>query len=555
MEGGATLDSSSDDRQVHGAAPTADLAFTAQGLLHHAHLEKGVVIHSDETSAAGEPNGELMKVSRDWRSPVADLDFREASKGQVELASVTGTGGVLITGQTQRGSGPVTPSRMAADQVTAAFGDGQVLSTAVGTGHASLVQTTSSGAKQTTSGDRIEASFAPPSARVSKNGTQGRAGSAPTAGSPAAAQIQSATVDGNVVLVQEPVIKPGAEPPATLRATAGRAAYEGSGEWLHLTVNPRVEDGGLQLTADRLDVSQGSGDAFAHGNVKATWFGRPAGKSGPQSMRVSGQGISTFGGQGPAHVIAAEAQLHQATGEATFRGQARLWQQANSITAPVIVLDRTRQTLVAKSTNAAEPVRVVMLSAGGTGVGKSGQSGSPTLSAENAERMGHGASVGNAAIAGKGTTMGAGTSVIRVRGGDLKYSEAERKAVMHGGGAGSVVAETGSATSTSDELELMLLPPGNHAGKDGGPAQVDSMTKSGHVVVSSQGRRGTGDRLVYSNETDEYVLTGSASNPPRMTDPARGTVAGVSLIFNSSDDSVSIEGGGRKTLTETIAPK
>ena len=151
--------------------------------------------------------------------------------------------------------------------------------------------------------------------------------------------------------------------------------------------------------------------------------------------------------------------------------------------------------------------------------------------------------------------MGAGPSVIRVRGGDLKYSEAERKAVMHGGGAGSVVAETGSATSTSDELELMLLPPGNHAGKDGEPAQVDSMTASGHVVVSSQGRRGTGDRLVYSNETDEYVLTGSASNPPRMTDPARGTVAGVSLIFNSRDDSVSIEGGGRKTLTETIAPK
>jgi lipopolysaccharide export system protein LptA len=529
MEGGATLDSSSDDRQIHGAAPTADLAFTAQGRLRHAHLEKGVVIHSDETSAAGEPNGEPLKVSRDWRSPVADLDFREANKGQVELASVTGTGGVLITGQTQRGNGPVTPSRMAADQVTAAFGDGQVLTTAVGTGHASLQQTTSSGAKQTTSGDRIEASFAPPSARVSKNGTKGRAESAPAAGSPAAAQIQSAAVDGDVVLVQEPAIKPGTEPSATLRATAGRAVYEGSGEWLHLTVNPRVEDGGLQLTADRLDVSQGSGDAFAHGNVKATWAGRPAAKSGPQVARAgsgSGQEISALGGQGPAHVIAAEAQLHQATGEATFRGQARLWQQANSITAPVIVLDRTRQTLVARSAGAGDPVRVVMLSAGGMNAGKAGHSGSV-----------------------------AGPSVILVRGGDLKYSEAERKAVMHGGAAGSVVAETGSATSTSNELELVLLPPGNHAGKDGGPAQVDSMTASGQVVVSSQGRRGTGDRLVYSSEPDEYVLTGSASNPPRMTDPARGTVTGASLIFNSRDDSVSIEGEGRKTLTETIAPK
>jgi lipopolysaccharide export system protein LptA len=40
-----------------------------------------------------------------------------------------------------------------------------------------------------------------------------------------------------------------------------------------------------------------------------------------------------------------------------------------------------------------------------------------------------------------------------------------------------------------------------------------------------------------------------------MTDPARGNVTGASLIFNSRDDSVSIEGAGGKTLTETTAPK
>ena len=145
--------------------------------------------------------------------------------------------------------------------------------------------------------------------------------------------------------------------------------------------------------------------------------------------------------------------------------------------------------------------------------------------------------------------------MIRVRGGEMKYSEAERKAVMRGGAAGTVVADTGSATSSSSQLELLLLPPGNHAGKDGGAAQVDRLTASGHVIVSSQGRRGTGERLVYSSETDDYVLTGTAAEPPRMTDPARGTVTGDSLIFNSRDDSVSIEGGGHKTLTETIAPK
>jgi lipopolysaccharide export system protein LptA len=276
----------------------------------------------------------------------------------------------------------------------------------------------------------------------------------------------------------------------------------------------------------------------------------PAGGTGKkQPGGAALPGGSALGGEGPAHIVADEAQLHQSTGEATFRGQVRLWQQANSIAAPEIVLNRNRETLVARSPNATNPVRVVMLSAGGTDTLKAGQPGSTRLSAGGAGGMGSGATTTHEA------KPGAAPSVIRVRGGELKYSEGERKAVINGGAAGTVVAETGMATSISKELELVLLPPGNHAGKDGSAAQVDRMIASGDVAVSSQGRRGTGQRLVYSSETGEYVLTGTAATPPRMTDPARGSVTGASLIFNSRDDSVSIEGGTGKTLTETIAPK
>ena len=539
LEGGATLDSTSNGkdstsngRQVHGSAPTADLAFTMDGLLRHAHLERGVLIHSEQIGAA--TNGAAVKVNRDWRSAVADAEFRlsrQTGKGQVELASVTGTGGVVITSQTQRGSGPVMPSRLAADQVTATFDEGQVIRRAVGTGHASLEQTTSSGAKQSTSGDRIEAAFA--------TATAGAPGKAQAVTTPVPGeQIESATIEGKVVLVQQPAARPGAAS-QPLRATAGRAVYEGAGEWLHLLMNPRVESGGLQLTADKLDVSQETGDAFAHGNVKATWMGQRAEGAKPGAREI---GASALGGQGPAHLVAAEAQLHQATGEGTFRGQARLWQQTNSISAPLIVLNRVRQTLVARATSAKDPVRVVMLSAGRLNGGIAGESRSPTLPTKNVERMGHGAAA-------------ATPSVIRVRGGELKYSEAERKAWMHGNEAGRVIAETGSATVTSSDLEILLLPPGNHAGPDGNAAQVDRITASGRVTVSSQGRRGAGERLVYSSETDQYVLTGTPSNPPTLTDPAKGTVSGTSLIFNSRDDSVSIEGNGRKTWTETMAPK
>jgi lipopolysaccharide export system protein LptA len=107
----------------------------------------------------------------------------------------------------------------------------------------------------------------------------------------------------------------------------------------------------------------------------------------------------------------------------------------------------------------------------------------------------------------------------------------------------------------SNESELILLPPGNHAGKDGGQGQVDKMTARGHVVVTSGGRRGTGEQLVYTSETGEYVLTGTAATPPKMNDPVRGTVTGEALIFHSFDDSVSAEGGTGKTITNTTAPK
>jgi lipopolysaccharide export system protein LptA len=524
LEGGVKIDSvslnGSDNREVHGTSPAAELDFTAKGELHHAHMERGVEMHSEDLSEPEGGNGPL-RVSRTWRSPVADVDFRDNGKGQAEPATIHGTQGVVLTGESQHGKGAVVPSRLAADEVTGELGPGSVLTAMTGVGHASIEETTATGTRQTSTGDRIQAHFAP--AGETKGGAKGAQGGA--------AQVQSAVLDGHVVLTQTPAAKPGGQAEAPLRATAGRAVYEGTGEWLHLTLNPRVVNGSFELTADKVDVSHDSGDAFAHGNVKATYVETGTDQSVEQGKGSSGMG--SFGGKGPSHVVSAEAQLHQANGEATFRGHARLWQQANSVTAPVIVLNRIRQTMVARSTDAAEPVKVVLLSTGGQESGNA---------------------AGNEAGRDSSGKQSA-PSVIRVRGGDLKYSDAEHKAVMHSGALGSVEAETGTATSISNEVELLLLPADNHAGKDGGAARVDRMTARGDVKLNSEGRHGTGEQLVYTGETGEYVLTGTAATPPRMNDPSRGTVSGEALIFHSIDDSVSVEGGGRKTTTETTAPK
>jgi lipopolysaccharide export system protein LptA len=552
LEGGVKMDSTrqaedgAGERRSRATSPTADLEFTEKGELRHAHMERGVEMQSEALSEGS--NGPL-RVSRTWKSPLADVDFRDNGHGQAVPATIHGVQGVVVTGESQRGKAPPEPSRLAADDVTGQFGQDSALTAMTGTGSASVEETNAAGTRQTSTGDRLEAHFV-------QGGQAGGKGGA-LSGQGGTGQIQSAILDGHVVLTQEPAAKPGAaEVQAPLRAWAGRAVYDGAGEWLHLTVNPRVEDGGLQMTADKIDVSHESGDAFVHGNVKATWL--DAGKAGQQGNLADGRGDTgrggvALGGPGPAHVVAEEAQLRHVAGGgssvATFRGRARLWQQANSVAGPVIVLDREKQTLVATSTDLAEPVNAVLLSTGGLDMGSAGAK----LPEDNPKPPGDNQQAGDM---GKDSKAKSNTpSVIRVRGGDLKYSDAERKAVMRAGALGTVVAETPTATSVSKEVELFLLPAGNHAGKDGGQAQVDRMTARGQVVVTSEGRRGTGEQLVYTGETGEYVLTGTAATPPRMTDPARGNVTGEALIFHSRDDSVSIEGGGRRTTTETTAPK
>ena len=501
MEGGVTLDSLTPTRKAHGAAPVAEFTFTPRGDLQQAHLEQGVELQTVEESRTAGAHPETIHSQRLWRSPVADVEFRTSGRNQVEPASIHGTGGVVVTSQSRRGNSAPDALRLAADQVDGLFGPNAALQQLTSTGHAAMEQTLATGARQTATGDRLEAHFAA-AGRTASNG---------------GAQVQTAQFDGHVTLVQLPTAKPGAQPQPPLRAFAGRAVYAADGQWLHLMLNPRIDNGGLQLTAGRIDISQDSGDAFAHGNVKATWA-----QTGRSGTAIGGLSPSS---QEPAHVIAAEAQLHQTAGGsgsvATFRGHARLWQQANSVSAPTIVLEKDQETLDAHSTDRAEPVRVILL-------------------AESGKRDARPAA--------------GGPSVLRVHGGELHYSGAKHSALMLGGALGPVVAETGTAVSHSDQVELHLAAADRNT-RPTGQSQVERMIARGHVVLSSEGRRGAGEQLTYTGATGEYVLTGTEAAPPHIVDPVRGSVSGAILIFRSGDDSVSIEGNGRRTTTSTTAPR
>ncbi len=353
LEGGVVMDSVKGARTVHGTSPAAQLEFTQQGELRRVHLERGVTM---ESASTGEQmmNGRQVKVrmSRAWRSPVADVEFRDAGKGQVEPATIHGFGGVTIDSSTQRGDAAPLPSKLSADEVNGEFGAESALKSLTGVGHASMVQTSANGAWQSASGDRLEAQLVDDRERGTEGsrdrGNEGarEQGSKGTVG---AEDVQSAILDGHVVLLQRPAAKPGAQPQPEMRAISGHATYEGDGQWLHLTASPHVVDGGMELTAGKIDVTQTTGDVFAHGNVKATWTNTNG------TRNQASQGTVALGGQGPAHVIAEEAHLHQPTGEVEFDGRARLWQDANSVEGPVIVLDREKRTLVARSAARGEP--------------------------------------------------------------------------------------------------------------------------------------------------------------------------------------------------------
>jgi lipopolysaccharide export system protein LptA len=125
----------------------------------------------------------------------------------------------------------------------------------------------------------------------------------------------------------------------------------------------------------------------------------------------------------------------------------------------------------------------------------------------------------------------------------------------------------------SQQAEVKLLPAGTHSGRapsagaagaenvpgseNAGRANssIDRLTSRGHVVVDWPDRRGTGEKLVYLSEDQTFTLTGASDAPPRITDQARGTVTGSALIYHSRDGSVTVEGDGGKTETDTRSKK
>ena len=544
LQGGTKLEISQPTHQMQGSAPTAKLDFDRQGQLRHAHLERGVLFSSQQNVTTAK--GSQAVLHRSWKSETADIAFalsphpaakdaprdKQSTAGKIEPRTIHGNGGVRITSESTGSGASGGLSTLTADSVVAELASGSVLTSLAGTGHAVFEQRTADGSHQSSSSDQLDATFA------TKTATRTAAEKkSPDAESEIAAIVQV----GHIILIQEGPPRTGRPAQSPIRATAGRAEYQGQGQILHLSGTPRIQNGALEMTANRIDFTRTTGDAFAHGDVKASWsssVNQQTTLSGAVLPRVTLPGSTLLGGNaiggGPVHAISSDAELHQASEQVIFRSPAtspaRIWQAGNSVSAPIIILDRQKQILTAQAIDATNPVRTILVS-------------NPSPKADAAR-----------------SPAKEKLSVLRVRSGELEYSEGERLATFRSGSTGSVTVEStgsgGLATVVSNEALVRLLPAGTHQtpGSSSGTTSVDSILAQGHVSANWPGRKGTGEKLVYRGEDGSFTLTGTSATPPRITDQIRGSVTGNALIFHSRDDSVTVEGDGAKTVTETQSP-
>ncbi|MGI8770204.1 MAG: LptA/OstA family protein [Acidobacteriaceae bacterium] len=557
FEGGLFFAALEADHDIHGDANTGVLQMGAQGGLEHVQMRNAASVVDQEDSPPGNPHG---SVTRQVQATQIDIDLTTGDQGgrtggQAEAKSILAKGGATVTEHTIYAKAMPQNTAIKGDQLFATLKDGRSLDTLRGDGNTYLTNTNPNGVSQTSSGDTLEVKFAsegpakPLATRAERKkgaglATPGNAPGSAISGSAIPGLVESAVQRGHLQMVETQPPAAGEKEGSRATASADRATFHGPAQTVLLEGGtPRLSDQGSELTAETIEFNRGTGAVTAIGAVRASYNGGSGGLG-------TGVGGGAAGGptKEPAHAVAAKAVFDHGRDEVTFTGgteNARLWQGADSVSAPVLVLSRKQQTLTAHGDGSNAAVHAVFA---GT------------------------RAIGDGAARPATKTKTAGSAVVRVSSVSLLYSAAERKATFKG----NVVAQQPGATVRTEVAEIYLTQ--NIAGTVGtpkapGPASghpqgssiskpqvssipnpqgaLDRMVAQGKVQFEGGGRKGSGEKLVYTAADSKFVLTGTTAQPAQIVDPERGTVSGSSLIFTDRDDSVIVNGGHSHAVTET----
>jgi lipopolysaccharide export system protein LptA len=227
--------------------------------------------------------------------------------------------------------------------------------------------------------------------------------------------------------------------------------------------------------------------------------------------------------------------------------QARLWQGASQVDAPVLEFEQKQRRLLAHGEGQGSAMAVHTVLVGG----------------------GTSAKVGDSKV---GKPVGGGkTEVVRILSRELVYSDEARRADFTGGvqvdsadgsmrGQQAVVylqaaaakpsqAGAGVASGTQAEGKTANGGPAG-AGFMGG--KVERVVASGNIEMQQPGRHATGEQVVYTASDGMFVLTGTAAALPKVVDDRQGTVTGTSLRFHAGDENVVVSNGGESSAGQRV---
>jgi len=375
-----------------------------------------------------------------------------------------------------------------------------------GTGHTQLQQDAPLGEQETSSGDTLEIAFAP-------------AGSTGAASANGAMNITSAVQVGNVIIHDRAATKPGSmEPGATTDGTAERATYDGANQILTLTGYAHLDDESGSLVAPTVSLNQRTQDAEASGGVQATFQNVPGQNASGQNTTSKAANPAPNAKPEPVtHVLAASAHFDHATRFATFYGTdtapARMWQDASQVQAATLLFDGIKRTFAARPGTPDGLVHAIFASNPSTP--KPGAAVRPP-------------------------------SMIRVASPKMDYNDLQREATFSGG-----VTIDGTMGEVRGQHAVAFLTAA-HAPAARQPAlasqpsplngSIDRVVVYGAVQIDQPGRHGTGEQLLYTASSANYILTGTPASPPHITDAQQGNVTGATLIFSDAGSTIVVAG-------------
>jgi lipopolysaccharide export system protein LptA len=471
---------------MQGDAGRVILDFSGQNELQKIHAADGVHLAQHAADIAGAPAKASPPQDFDITAPV--IDFYMAGGARLDHAVTSGAPQIIIT----PASGSTQSSTQAAERtvITAGRFEAKFLEDSP----------TKPGGK---SFSRLASIHGAPDAKIvnSVSGTPDRMSTSETLDATFLPEggIASIMQQGGVAYTDnQPSQK-------RTQAWAQKATYTPSDNILLLTGSPRVSDGGMSTTAKSIRINRTTNDAFADGDVKSTY----------SELKEQPDG-ALLASSSPIHVTAATMATRRSAATALYQGNARLWQDANVITAPSIQFDRDKRSLLAEG-NLHQPVSTILVQVSD----KTDPEKSPT---KNESKP-------------KGRQKSDLDEVVDITSSRLTYADSERRAHYDGG----VIAKGTDFTATADRADAYLLPRSQTASPQqlSSPSRLDHMVAEGKVVIRQPGRKAEGQKLVYTSADDKFVLTGG---PPSIFDAERGKITGDSLTFFRSDDRVLVEG-------------